>query len=94
MGLGGTQIDDSARAINTMLKEGVVVDGVRRPLDPDWVSPLVERDNKTSARHEPVDWCGRDWLRTGRRRGFLQAYEGKQPAHEVGRVSYEHRELG
>ncbi|CAE7372970.1 unnamed protein product, partial [Symbiodinium sp. CCMP2456] len=39
-----SDVDDRARAIDTILKEGVVIDGEVRKLDPAWQSPLVERD--------------------------------------------------
>ena len=35
--------DTQARTIDTILKEGVVVRGQCRLLDPEWASPLVER---------------------------------------------------
>ena len=45
-----SDVDSQGRAIDTILKEGVIIDGVRRPLDPNWKSPLVERDVKVSIR--------------------------------------------
>ena len=68
-----SDLDDRARAIDTILKEGVVVDGVVRKLDLDLKSPLVERDTKRSAQGQPVDWCGRDWLRKD---GLPDSYTG------------------
>ena len=40
--------DTQARTINTILKEGVVVRGQCRLLNPEWASPLVERSIRSS----------------------------------------------
>ena len=39
-----SDVDDRARAIDTLLREGVLINDQRCHLDPSWVSPLDERD--------------------------------------------------
>ena len=56
-------IDTVSRTVDTVLKEGVLSGGKRYKLSADWVSPLVERDIKTSRPGDPVDWCGRGSVR-------------------------------
>ena len=56
-----SDVNDRARAIDTLRKEGVIINEQRCHLDPAWVSPLDERDVRVSLPGQEVDWCGRWW---------------------------------